>query len=129
MNEAPLPNILPQSQNPPVYGPIYSTGKTHIKRPSIPPIAVILGVLVILIVGSLVFAANRPKKSTVIPTPTPTVTPSPTPIQTLTPFATQSAFVAFDQSVDTFPATVSGATVSDATLSPPSVDLNLGFQK
>ena len=129
MEEPPTPAILPPTNAPPVYGPVYSPGKTPKGNVSIPPKFLVIGILIIVIIGSILFAVSRQKPAPVVVAPTPTATPTPTPIRILSSFATQSAFLQFEQSVNALPATISGTNVSDQTLAPPSVDLSLGFQK
>lgn len=129
MLEAPTPSILPPTDKPPVYGPVYSNGKTPKAISYAPPILPVIGIVGVVIVGAILFATNRPKQIAVAPAPAPTVAPSPTPKQMLSPFATQSAFLQFETAVGALPAIISGAAIGDQTLNPPTVDLPLGFQK
>jgi len=128
MEEAPVPTILPPTNTPPVYGPVYSRGGIPKKHTTILPLIIGVGIFVLFLI-IILFTINRPKPAPVAVLPTPTMTPTPTPIRILSTFATQSAFLQFEQSVNALPATISGATLSDQTLDPPSVDLSLGFQK
>jgi hypothetical protein len=129
MNEPPAPSILPPTNQPPVYGPVYSPGNTTKRNMPTSLIILVIGLLAIVIAGSVLITGNRPKKLSSGPVSSPTVTPNPTPVKTPSSFATQSAFLQFKSAVDTLPVTISGTTISDQALNPPSVDLSLGFPK
>jgi hypothetical protein len=125
----PNPPILPQSPNPPVYGPVMSK-----ETPATPhslfthPYIIIGIVVVVLIAGSFLFATTKHKVAPVVTiSPTPTETPVPTPIRTLTAFATGSAFLNFEKSTVALPGIIQNATLDDQTIAPPVLDLPLGF--
>jgi hypothetical protein len=133
----PTPPILPQAATPPNYGTVHEPQVTpsavqppvppsHPKK--VPPLLIVGAVLFVIIFGSLLFASQRKPAVTATPTPTPAVsTPTPTSTRALTSFATQSAFIQFESSVDAFPGIIQGAAIQDPTIVPPVLDLPLGF--
>jgi hypothetical protein len=128
--EVPTPAILPPSAEPPNYGPVRTAPAAAVSPKSpvkIPPAAIIGGVLVVMIIGSILFATSRKPPVTIAPTPTPTNTPEPTPVRILSPFATQSAFLQFETAVTSLPDTIQGAAIDDPSIVPPVLDLPLGF--
>jgi len=96
----------------------------RLKKPLI-IIAIVFGVLL----GSyLAFnTLNGRQQTPVEPTPTPTVSPTPTPMRHMAPAATTSAFLKFDMSLATLSATLGSVQITDSTLTPPTVELPLGF--
>lgn len=89
-----------------------------------------------IIAGAVVFACitglvvtrslfTTPKIPTVQTQETPT--PSPTPVRILSAIATQSAFIALDQAYSSFSASLTATNLDDPSLSPPVLDLPLGF--
>lgn len=129
--QLPTPHILPQSTEPVNYGPVRPpAGPVQAPAPPTPkvnPLIIIAGVVFILIVGSILFTSGKKPIVTVAPTPIPSETPSPTPLRILTAFATQSAFMQFEKTVDDLPGIIQSAAVQDTNLSPPVLDLKLGF--
>ncbi len=127
----PNPPIMPQSQEPPVYGPVASPPAPQ--KPSafdmakFRPIIIVAVIILVLVVGSLVYISHQQPKVAAVPTPTPTLTPTPTPVLILTSYATQSAFMDFEKNVTSLPDTVQNAVLLDPRLSPPDLDLTLGF--
>lgn len=125
----PNPPILPQSPNPPIYGPVLSKdAPAPHPSASIHPYIIIGIVAIVLIVGSFLFgsAGHKATPAATI-APTPTETPTPTPMRTLTSFATGSAFLTFEKSTSALPDMIQNATLNDQTLAPPVLDLPLGF--
>lgn len=124
----PNPPIIPQSETPPVYGPVQTKDAPKIKSNFVlNPVVIILTVIILLLVGLLVFTSGRRGSSTVAPMPTPTNTPVPTPVRALSSYATQSAFIAFQQSVGTLSTSVQNVVLNDQTITPPTLVLPLGF--
>jgi hypothetical protein len=83
-------------------------------------------VLLIIGLGGAFFAMRRLPVST--PPPTPSDTPTPTPkLKPVTPVATQSAYLELTKGVASLSASISTMQVSDTTLTPPTVELPLGF--
>jgi hypothetical protein len=128
----PNPPIMPQSQTPPVYGPVAEAPKVPtppqvFHLPQFQPWMILAIVIVTLILGFFAFASKAQKKNTITPTLAPTVTPTPTPMQILTPFASSSAFMEFEKNVTALPDMIQKAVLQDQTITPPILDLNLGF--
>lgn len=122
----PTPEILPPSTQPPVYGPVRAPSeiKPVVKR----PVFLIIGVVIILIIGSLIFATQTKKPVTLTPATTPSVaTPTPTPIRKLEAFATQSAFIQFESSVASLSASIQNSEIQGPSITAPVLDLQLGF--
>jgi hypothetical protein len=126
---SPNPPILPQSPNPPVYGPVLSDDAPAPHRFVVPhPYLLIGSVVVVLIAGSILFAsAGHTVAPAATVAPTPTETPTPTPMRTRTSFATGSAFLTFEKSTAALPDAIQNAVLTDQTLAPPVLDLPLGF--
>jgi len=86
---------------------------------------VFLALIFIGISGGL-FAVTR--KPTPIPIPTPTETPTPSPkTKSVIPLATQSAYLSLTESIASLSSQIQAMQVSDTTLSPPTIELPLGF--
>jgi len=86
-------------------------------------IVIVIGVMALFAIRNAMQKPSPPA----VPTPTPTATPTPTPIRQRSPFATTSAFLNLDTAVSSFSASVKSYTTSDPSLSPPVIDLPLGF--
>ena len=109
--------VTPPSQQPPVVAtpPKWTFDKRYL----------FLILIVIGIVGGF-FAARR--QPTPIALPTPTDTPTSTPkAKPVVPFATQSAYLDLTKSVASLSGVIGTLQVSDTTLSPPTLELPLGF--
>jgi hypothetical protein len=94
-----------------------------------PPILIYTLIAVILVlIGIIGVLIVKPRVAPAIPTPIPTpIQATPSPIQTLSPLATESAFLQFASSVASLSAAVSGNTIQDQALDPPVLILPLGF--
>jgi hypothetical protein len=131
----PPPEILPQASQPANYGvvqpPATAANTPPVKKPflpNIPPLVYIGVVLFAIVFGSLIFASQRKPNVTVAPTPTPgAATPTPTSTRALTTFATQSAFMQYETTINGLPGIIQGAALQDPTIVPPVLDLPLGF--
>ena len=88
-------------------------------------IAAIVIVGIIFLLG--IRQAMQKPQVVVIPTPSPAATPTPTPIRQLSAVATTSAFTNLDTAVSTLSTSVKSYNTSDPSLSPPVIDLPLGF--
>lgn len=89
---------------------------------------IFIGIIVLALVGGGVAAGVmlRPKEEA--PAPTSTPTPSPTPVQRVTvPLATQTAYTNLVAAAATLSASINKLQVNDTTLSPPVIELSLGF--
>ena len=86
-------------------------------------IAIILGITGLVIYQ--VSLSPKPVQESVLPTPT--STPTPTPTRLLSIIATQSAFTALDARVASLSASLRTESLEDPSLSPPVLDLPLGF--
>lgn len=80
--------------------------------------------LALLLIRNLLMAP-KPEPVTVAQSPTPT----PTPIRILSAIATQSAFLALEQAQASLSAGLAGTNLDDPSLSPPVLDLPLGFRQ
>ncbi len=116
------PSPAPQASSPTFFTPVLSLWQRH-KPLMIAGIIVVIGIIVIANIRS----ATQKPQITMTPTPTTTMTPTPTPIRTLSPFATTSAFISLETSVASVAASVKTYNTSDPSLSPPILDLPLGF--
>lgn len=62
-----------------------------------------------------------------VPTPTPTAVPTPTPIRTLSALASGSAFLSLETNVASLSSQIRNFVTEDPSLTPPVLDLPLGF--
>lgn len=114
--DQPLPEAMPPEPMPPVS-----------KKKDVWIIAgavVVVGIIGLIAIKSLF---TTPQKPTVQGEETPT--PTPTPVRILSAIATQSAFVALEQALASFSSALAATSVDDPSLSPPALDLPLGFDR
>lgn len=91
---------------------------------------IIAGVVVFIGIIGLIVIRNVYKPSpTSIVVREETPTPSPTPVRSLSAIATQSAFIALDEAYSSFSASLTATNLDDPSLSPPVLDLPLGFTR
>ena len=104
--------------------------------PPAPPAPNIVTPVVIAVVATLLLATGvfvgitklQPTKTAAVATPTPAPpTPTPTPVEQPSAIASSSAFLQFQASVATLSAAINQYNPQDATLTPPSLVLPLGF--
>lgn len=125
------PVISPNS-TPPSPAPQPAASGPAQSKPRHSPTKILVGVLAVLLMGSLVALSvtvmrlNQKQNVAFAPTPTP-MPPTPTPVRVLSRFATESAFLRFETTVSSLSAVVSGYPIYDPSLSPPKLDLPLGF--
>ena len=92
------------------------------------PWVYIAAIIAIFLIGSLIVAGTKSTTPTpLVLTPTPTTIPTPTPQRTPSAIASQSAFQLLDASVQSLANDLSTLTIQDPSLSPPVLDLPLGF--
>ena len=121
MNQTTPTPVLPAVQPPSQQTHVITTApkRTFDKR------YLFLFIILIGIGGGFVTATRQP---TPIPLPTPSDTPTPTPkSKPVVPFATQSAYLDLTKSVASLSGVIRTLQVSDTTLSPPTIELPLGF--
>ena len=111
-----------QDQNVPV-SPIESGPKAAFPLWGAALIAICIGGGVLLTWRSFQQAAAIP----ILPSPTPTAVPTPTPIRTLSPLASQSAFLSLETNVASLSSQLRNFVTEDPSLTPPVLDLPLGF--
>ncbi len=80
------------------------------------------GILLLILIRSL-WPARAPEVPIIAPSPT----PSPTPIRELSAIATQSAFIFLETRLASVSAAITATNLDDPSLSPPIIDLPLGF--
>ena len=85
--------------------------------------AVITGIILFFILGTMLKKPQPLPPVTIIVTPT----PAPTPVRTPTALSTTSAFLQFSDSISTFSSELQNFQKDDPSLSPPSLVLPLGF--
>ena len=121
-NQNPIatPNVIPPqpiAENAPVI-------QTPVKRSFDPRYVLII--LILIGLGGGFMLAN--KKPITTPAPTPTETPTPTPkTKSVVPIATQSAYLEIASGVASLSAAINVLQISDTTMSPPTVEIPLGF--
>jgi hypothetical protein len=98
------------------------------RKPLIPPW--LLALLVVLAGTLVVLAAtgvfSRPQTALQAPAEA-LPTPTPTPVRALSAIASQSAFLALEAAVASLSANIQALPPQDPSLSPPVLDLELGF--
>lgn len=86
-------------------------------------------VVIILIILYLVSGTDNNNNSQPAPTPTTVPTRAVTPIRQQSNFATTSAFIALDNTIASLSATISNTNLEDDRLTPPNIDISIGFSK
>lgn len=91
---------------------------------------VIAGTVVVLGIGILILMSRlgQVPTSTVVPIQA-SPTPTPTPVRILSEIASQSAFTTLLQTHASFSASLTATSLDDPSLSPPVLDLPLGFKQ
>ncbi len=125
--DQPIPNQQPAYQNPLPGTPIEQAPILQAQKHVFDPRYIFLLLIFIGIGGGLfMFTAKTPS---VVPTPTLIETPTPTPkAKALSPVATLSGYLDLSKSIASLSAKINAMQVSDTTLSPPTIELPLGFQ-
>lgn len=90
----------------------------------------IAGIIVLLVgtIGLLIYKnmQKSPKPAVVVQLPP---TPTPTPVRMLSTLATQSAFIKLETTISSLSSELNNYVVDDPSLSPPVLDLPLGFNR
>jgi len=86
-------------------------------------------IIFLIVMATTAIVSNLVKKPTIIiaPTPTATTTPSPSPMQIPSAIASDSAFIKLDEATSSLSAILRNYAVQDGTLSPPTIEIKLGF--
>ena len=139
MDDTTHPPIMPPSETPPVYGPVREapdmpvavaprmTPPSTFKKLALPPWAIIVGVIAILVLGVILFAGRSTPASPVESTPTPTATPSASFNRVLSAIATESAFIKFEADLEALSRGIQNTQIQNQQLIPPRLYLPLGF--
>lgn len=85
-------------------------------------IVIVVGIILLSIFRSSIIPPKPP-----LPEVTITPLPSPTPIRILSAIATQSAFMSLEQNASSVSSAIANTNLDDPSLSPPVIDLPLGF--
>lgn len=85
-------------------------------------IVITLGIMILSLFRSPI-TQTKPPLAEVTDTPFPT----PTPIRNISAIATQSAFISLEQSASSLSSGIANTNLDDPSLSPPTIDLPLGF--
>lgn len=88
-------------------------------------IVIATGIVVLFTITKLMGVPPGPTRQVVEP---PEVSPT-RPVRTLSTIATQSAFMALEQAHASLSASLTGTNLDDPSLSPPVLDLPLGFHQ
>ncbi len=130
-----LPEALPQSATPEFKPemPVQPQPQVSPVTARKPPIKILLAIVFIVIVTLVIVLMGSRRMTTgpIDPGITISVTPTPTGVaisnRQLSPFATESAFMQFESSVESLPKIIQNAVLQDPTVLPPVLDLPLGF--
>lgn len=85
------------------------------------------GVILLILISIFAITNVRRSAAPATPGPAPSAVPSVRSNQPLSPLATQSAFLSLQASLATLSAHVTTLSTQDSTLTPPTLDLPLGF--
>lgn len=113
--------IIPETESQPIAEP--TQPKRAFPLWGAASIAVLIGAGLFLTWRSLTSAPGAPQA----PTPTPTLVPTPTPIRTLSRLASESAYLALEVNVASLSSGLRTFITEDPSLSPPVLELPLGF--
>lgn len=130
MENEPTPVVPPIVPAEPAPAPMPQTSGNQQKKPLVP--MWVLALLVVLAGTLAVLAATGifSRQQTAVKTPSEVLpTPTPTPIRKLSAIASQSAFLALEASVASLSANIQALPPQDPSLSPPVLDLELGFEE
>ena len=83
-------------------------------------------ILILIGLSGSLFMVTKGKTTTLVPTPTETPTPTPK-VKPVVSMATESAYLELIQGVASLSAHINALEVSDSTLIPPTIELQLGF--
>lgn len=98
---------------------------------SLMPILIVIAVLIV-VAAAVFYTMNLStgrQQAAVAPTPTPTTIPTPTPVRVQSALAGNAQFQQFAASVATLSAAIAGYSPQDPSLTPPTLDLPLGFSQ
>lgn len=130
------PNIPDQTVPNPIKNekPVVNSNPVMINKPEIKPRINIINILVIIVIllfitgGILIYKIIADKQTIAMPTPTPT--PTTYPIDTAKhPISTSSAYMELQQRVSNLEQSIRSYNAYDPALSPPVIELPLGFVK
>lgn len=94
------------------------------------PILIAVAVTAVLLTAVFyVMSQSKPQQTAVVQTPTPTPIATPTPIRQPSAIASDPQFIQFSAAVATLSAAISGYNQADPSLTPPTLDLPLGFSQ
>ena len=97
-----------------------------VKKP-LPYVAIIVATVVIALALTLYLRTSIQPAAPIVAEVTPTLSPNPTQPSRLSAVATTSAFASFDSSLASLSANIGSFTLTDAALTPPTLDLELGL--
>lgn len=123
----PIPPTVPPEPAP---APMPQAGANLPKKPLVP--MWVLALLVVLAGTLAVLAATGvfSRQQTAVETPSEAPpTPTPTPVRALSAIASQSAFLALEAQVASLSTNIQALPAQDPSLSPPVLDLELGFEE
>ncbi len=118
-----------QTTQPPVNPPVEQMQPVAQPKGSFTPL-VIAGIIV-LVVGTagLFIYKNMQKKPVPVVNVKIPPTPTPTPVRILSTLATQSAFLRLENTIASLSSQLNNYVVDDPSLSPPVLDLPLGYNR
>jgi len=108
---------VPETQSPPI----------HQTKGTLMMWFVALGVIVGGVLLLSMFRSSIIPTKPALPEATIAPLPSPTPIRNVSAIATQSAFISLEQHAASVSSAIANTNLDDPSLSPPSIDLPLGF--
>lgn len=125
MDEPLQPTLTPPVEPPPVAPPAPMPSTPRLTPEVIAAIVVVV-IGALLLLGLRFLAAQKPRSPAVVEKPLPT--PTPTPVRLPSALATQSAFLKLEANVASLSSSIKNYVVDDPSLSPPVLELPLGFQ-
>ncbi len=115
VNQPPMP--------PPVTGPAPAP-RPNLNLWPIAAVVVVAGIFILIALTATTAIRGRQSQQS----PAATLMPTPTPIRNFSPLATQSAFLQLVAGAASLSASLNNYSPQDPSLSPPTLDLPLGFQ-
>lgn len=102
--------------------PIVQTKRNPMMVWIIAGIVIVVGIMLLYIFRTSIIPPKPPLPEVIV-----TPFPSPTPIRVLSAIATQSAFIVLTQNASSVSSAIANTNLDDPSLSPPVIDLPLGF--
>lgn len=126
MDDPLQPTITPTVKKEIVAPPTQPAPNAPRVTPEVIAAVIVIAIGALLLLGLRIFASQKPKIPVIVEKPIPT--PTPTPVRLPSALASQSAFLKLEANVASLSGAIKNYVVDDPSLSPPVLELPLGFQ-